>query len=215
LPEVLTIDRHQPDPAIIAYCVYRLKRGDVIGMPTDTFYGLAVDPVNLRAVKRVYEIKSRPSSKPLSLLIGSIEQAITMTNPRELPPMFFKLAERFWPGPLTMIVNAGSSLPLRVTANTGNVAVRVPAAPISRAVVKAMNFPITATAASLMGSPECVTASEVCDQLGERISLVLDAGEAPRREFSTIVDLSGTPDQWKIQRAGAIPAGEVAEILWA
>lgn len=213
MPEVLVIDRNQPDPALIAYCVYRLKRGDVVGMPTDTFYGLSVDPVNLRAVKRVYEIKGRSSSKPLSLLIGSIAQAVTLT--RDLPPMFFSLAERFWPGPLTIIVNAGSGLPLRVTANTGNVALRVPAAPISRAVVEAMNFPITATAASLLGGTECVTASEVCDQLGDRISLVLDGGSAPRREFSTIVDLSGTPDQWNIQRAGAIPAGEVAEILWA
>ncbi|MEO8726874.1 MAG: L-threonylcarbamoyladenylate synthase [Acidobacteriaceae bacterium] len=213
MPEVLAIDRNQPDPALIAYCVYRLKRGDVVGMPTDTFYGLAVDPVNLRAVQQVYEIKGRASSKPLSLLIGSVGQAVSLT--RDLPPMFFALAERFWPGPLTLIVNAGSGLPLRVTANTGHVAIRIPAAPISRAVVEAMDFPITATAASLLGHPECITASEVCDQLGERISLVLDAGSAPRREFSTIVDLSGSPGEWNIQRAGAIPAGEVAEILWA
>ncbi len=213
MPEVLTIDREKPDPALIAYCAYRLKRGDVIGMPTDTFYALAVDPVNLRAVRHVYEIKSRSSSKPLSLMIGTIDQAKELT--RDLPPEFFVLAERFWPGPLTMIVKAGSSLPLRVTANSGNVAIRIPACPISLSVIKAMNFPITATAASLFGEPECVTAEEVCSQLGERVHLVLDGGAAPCRDYSTIVDLSGTPDEWNIQRAGATPAGEVAGILWA
>lgn len=213
MPEVLTIDREKPDLALIAYCAYRLKRGDVLGMPTDTYYGLAVDPVNLRAVRQVYEIKSRAVHKPLSLAISSVDQAKTLA--RDLPKVFFDLAEQFWPGPLTIIVNAGSSLPLRVTANTGNVAIRIPAAPIAVAVVKAMNFPITATAASLFGAPECCTASEVCEQLGDRVSVVLDGGEAPRREFSTIVDLSGTPDQWNIQRVGAIPSGEIAEILWA
>ncbi len=213
MPEVLSIDRERPDPALIAYCAYRLKRGDVLGMPTDTFYGLAVDPVNLRAVGRVYEIKSRAVNKPLSLLISSIEQAKALT--RDLPEMFFKLADAFWPGPLTMIVNAGSSLPLRVTANTGHVAIRIPSSPISLAVVEAMQFPVTATAASLIGHAECSSAEQVCEQLGDRVSLVIDSGTPPYDRYTTIVDLSGSADEWNIQREGAISPGEIAEILWA
>ena len=92
-------------------------------MPTDTFYGLAADPFNLRAVDRVYDIKSRSRHKPLSLLIESVDQAEELAQP--LPDEFYTLARRFWPGPLTIIVKAASRLPLKVTANTGNVALRV------------------------------------------------------------------------------------------
>jgi len=212
LPEVLPIDPKQPDPALIAYCAYRIKRGDVVVVPTDTYYGLAVDPVNVRAVQRVYEIKSRVVTKPLTLAVNSMEQAAVLA--RDVPDMFFQLAHRFWPGPLTMILRAGQRLPLRVTANTGNVAVRVPSSAVARSLIDAMGFPVTATAASMIGYPESTSAQEVCGQLGERVSLVLDAGEVQQRNFTTIVDLSGTPEQWNIQRAGAIPAGEVAEVLW-
>ena len=93
-------------------------------MPTDTFYGLAVDPYNLQAVERVYEIKERGRNKPLSLLIESVEQAEELAN--VLPDEFHLLAEKFWPGPLTIIVRAAPRLPLKVTANSGNIAVRMP-----------------------------------------------------------------------------------------
>ncbi|GAC1648039.1 MAG: hypothetical protein NVS9B15_06670 [Acidobacteriaceae bacterium] len=213
MPEILPIDRANPDPALIAYCAYRIKRGDVVVIPTDTYYGLAVDPVNVRAVQRVYEIKSRVVTKPLTLAVSSMEQAAVLA--RDVPDIFFQLAHKFWPGPLTMIVKAGHRLPLRVTANTGNVAVRVPASLVAQALVEAMGFPVTATASSMIGFPECSSVPEVCGQLGERVSLVMDGGDVEHRNFTTIVDLSGTPDQWNIQRAGAIPAGEVAEVLWA
>ena len=94
-----------------------LRHGKVVGMPTDTFYGLAVDPVNLRAVEHIYEIKSRLKHKPLSLLIADVSQAYELS--REVGPHLDMLAERFWPGPLTLIVKASSRLPLRSTAKTG------------------------------------------------------------------------------------------------
>ena len=213
MPEILPVDPSQPDPALIAYCAYRIKRGDVVVVPTDTYYGLAVDPVNVRAVQRVYDIKSRVVSKPLTLAVNSMEQAAVLA--RDVPDVFFQLADKFWPGPLTMILRAGHRLPLRVTANTGNVAVRVPASRIARSLIDAMGFPVTSTAASMIGAPECTSAEEVCGQLGERVALVLDGGSVTQRNFTTIVDLSGSPEDWNIQRAGAIPAGEVAEILWA
>src|ERR1700757_5359673 len=108
-------------------------------MPTDTFYGLAAAPFNLRAVDRVYEIKSRLRHKPLSLLIESVDQAEELTRP--LPEEFYKLARRFWPGPLTIIVKAASRLPLKVTANTGNGALRVPSAKIPLAAIQSAGIP--------------------------------------------------------------------------
>src|SRR6185369_10817252 len=124
--EIVKINSNDPEASLIAYAADKIRHGEVLGMPTDTFYGLAADPLNLRAVDRIYDIKSRSRHKPLSLLIESVEQAEELSRP--LPDEFYVLARKFWPGPLTMIVRASSRLPLKVTANTGNVALRVPAA---------------------------------------------------------------------------------------
>src|SRR3974390_2606578 len=132
--EILKIHSEQPEASLVKYAAEQIRAGHVLGMPTDTFYGLAADPFNLRAVERVYEIKSRSRHKPLSLLIEDVDQAEEFARP--LPEDFHILARRFWPGPPTMIVPAASHLPLKVTANTGNVALRVPAAAIPPAVVK-------------------------------------------------------------------------------
>ena len=180
-------------------------------MPTDTFYGLAVDPVNLRAVEAIYEIKSRKQHKPLSLLISSATQAYGLA--RDIGIVFDKLAERFWPGPLTLIVRASSRLPLRSTANTGNVALRIPDAAIPRAIVEAFGLPITATSANLVNAPECTYANCVRDQIGDRIPLIVDGGPTPRTLPTTIVDLSQGDGSWQILREGAIPTYDIALAL--
>ena len=123
LAEIVKIHHESPEASLVKYAAEQIRAGRVLGMPTDTFYGLAADPLNLRAVERVYEIKSRSRHKPLSLLIESVDQAEELARP--LPPEFYDLARRFWPGPLTIIVRAASGLPLKVTANTGNVALRI------------------------------------------------------------------------------------------
>src|SRR5271155_5729039 len=110
--------------SLIKYAADQIRAGEVLGMPTDTFYGLAPDLFTLRGVDRVYDIKPRSRQKPLSLLIESVDQAEELAKP--LPEEFYALARKYWPGPLTIIVKAGSRLPLKVTANTGNVALRVP-----------------------------------------------------------------------------------------
>jgi len=178
---------------------------------TDTFYGLAVDPVNLHAVDRIYDLKTRARHKPLSLLIAEVSQAYELA--RQLDSAFDRLAEKFWPGPLTIVVKAGSKLPLRVTANTGNLALRVPEAAICRAVVSRLGLPITATSANLSGFPECTHAMGVRDQLGEQIPLIVDGGPTARSVPTTIVDLSGGGNSWMILREGAIPTHEIALAL--
>src|SRR5689334_4302289 len=182
-----------------------------MGMPTDTFYGLAADPFNLRAVDRVYDIKSRSRHKPLSLLIESVDQAEELAQP--LPEEFYALTRRYWPGPLTIIVKASSKLPLKVTANTGNVALRVPNAKIPLEVVKAAAIPITATSANLSGETECTTAEAVKEQLGVRIPIIVDGGTSPREVASTIVDLTDDDARWRIIREGAIPADQISEFF--
>ena len=209
--EILRVHPDEPEPDRIDYIVSCLRNGGVVALPTDTFYGLAVDPVNLHAVEQIYQIKTRQKQKPLSLLIASLTQAYELG--RETDPMLDKLAERFWPGPLTLIVRAGSKLPLRSTANTGNVALRVPDAAIPRAVVERFGLPITATSANLQGASECTSAHCVRDQIGDRIPLIIDGGPTGHTQPTTIVDLSLGNGRWEIPREGAISAQEIIDAL--
>ena len=210
-PEIVKINSQNPESSLIRYAADPIRAGQVLGMPTDTFYGLAADPFNLRAVDRVYDIKSRSRHKPLSLLIESVEQAEDLAKP--LPDEFYALARKYWPGPLTIIVRAASRLPLKVTANTGNVALRVPNAKIPLAVVQAAAIPITATSANLSGASECTTAAAVRDQLQDRIPIIVDGGTSPRETPSTIVDLTDEEARWRVMREGAIPAQEISEFF--
>lgn len=209
--EMVKINSETPEPSLIRYAADQIRSGQVLGMPTDTFYGLAVDPFNLRAVDRVYEIKSRSRHKPLSLLIEDVDQAEHLAN--TLPDEFYALAKKFWPGPLTIILKAASRLPLKVTANTGNVALRVPNANIPLEVIKAAGIPITATSANLSGESECTSAEAVREQLGVRIPIIVDGGTSPREIASTIVDLTDEEARWKILREGAIAAQEISEFF--
>jgi L-threonylcarbamoyladenylate synthase len=209
--EILRIHPDEPEPALIDRVATSLAAGQVVALPTDTFYGLAVDPVNLHAVDRIYDIKTRARHKPLSLLIADVAQAYGLA--RSCDTAFDRLAERFWPGPLTIIVKAGSKLPLRVTANTGNVALRVPEAPIALALVARLGLPITATSANLHGLPECTSALCVSEQLGDQIPLIIDGGPTSRTIATTIVDLSAGDNSWSILREGAIPTHEIALCL--
>lgn len=209
--EIVRINSETPEMSLVKYAADQIRSGEVLGMPTDTFYGLAADPFNLRAVERVYDIKTRSRHKPLSLLIESTDQAEELAKP--LPEEFYALARKFWPGPLTIIVKAGSRLPLKVTANTGNVALRVPNAKIPLAVVTAAAIPITATSANLSGASECTTAQQVRDQLKGRLNIIVDGGDSPRDVASTIVDLSDEASRWRIIREGAIPSDEISSFF--
>ena len=206
--EIVKINSETPESSLVKYAADQIRSGEVLGMPPDTFYGLAADPFNLRAVDNVYDIKTRSRHKPLSLLIESADQAEELA--KDLPEEFYALARKFWPGPLTIIVRAGSRLPLKVTANTGNVALRVPSAKIPRAVVAAAAIPITATSANLSGAYECTSAEQVRDQLHGRINIIVDGGASPRDVASTIVDLSDETARWRIIREGAIPADQIS-----
>jgi tRNA threonylcarbamoyl adenosine modification protein (Sua5/YciO/YrdC/YwlC family) len=208
--EIIKINPEKPDTRMVSYVAEQIKKGQVVGMPTDTFYGLAADPLNLRAVDLIYDVKSRSRHKPLSLLIESVEQAEYLARP--LPDAFYKITRKFWPGPLTIIVKASSRLPLKVTANTGNVALRVPAARIPVEIIRAAGVPITATSANISGASECTTADGVRQQLGTKLGLIVDGGTSPREVASTILDMS-IPGKVTVLRHGAIPESELTEFL--
>jgi L-threonylcarbamoyladenylate synthase len=207
--ELVKVSAGTPDKSAIRYAAEFIKRGQVIGVPTDTFYGLAADPFNLAAVEEIYRVKGRPENRALPILVNSVKQAAMLA--RDLPPSFYILAQRFWPGALTIVVDAAHSLPLKVTANKGRVALRWPNSAVACAIIEQLEAPITGTSANLSGSASCSNAQELVKQLGERLPLILDSGDTGANSSSTIVTLNG--DGWKIVREGQIPEAEIKKAL--
>jgi L-threonylcarbamoyladenylate synthase len=203
--EVLKISSDAPERHLIDYAATFIKRGRVVAIPTDTFYGLSADPFNLAAVERVFRVKGRPESQALPILVNSIEQAVTLI--RDVPDPFLVLAHKFWPGALTLIVEATHRLPLKVTGNTGRVALRWPKSNIATALIESAESPITGTSANLSGHPSCSNADQIVLQLNDRLPLILDSGDTGGTLASTIVRISD--DEWSIAREGAIPNEEI------
>jgi L-threonylcarbamoyladenylate synthase len=207
--ELLRVNAQTPEADVLRYAAHFLARGCVIGIPTDTLYGLAADPFNLAAVDEIYRVKGRPETRALPILVNSLEQAMLLA--RETPRNFVRLAEEFWPGALTLVVEAATRLPLKVTANTGRIAVRWPGSEVVRRLIAEFDGPITGTSANISGFPACSNAEQVMKQLGDRLPLILDGGETGAALPSTIIELHG--DAWKIIREGAIPVTEIERAL--
>src|ERR1700691_5740711 len=198
--ELLQISSENPDPATIRYAADFIRRGELVAIPTDTFYGIAADPFNLSAVDQIYRVKGRPETRALPILVNTSAQAISLS--RDVPYTFHKLVAKFWPGPLTLLVEASTGVPLKVTANTGNVALRWPNSKIVNALIDLVKGPITGTSGNISGQPACATAVELLEQMGDRLPLIIDAGETPGNLASTIVKLEF--DEWELMREGVI-----------
>jgi len=207
--EILKVSPDSPQRDAIDYAASFIKRGRVVGVPTDTFYGLSTDPFNLAAIERVFRIKGRPENRALPILVDSIEQAVTLA--RDVPDAFLTLAQKFWPGALTIVVTATHRLPLKVTGNSGHVALRWADSRITTALIGAVGGPITGTSANLSGHPSCSNAADLAEQLGSRLPLILDSGDTNGMLASTIVKIDG--DEWSIVREGALPNAEIEKAL--
>ena len=208
------------DASAIARAARVILAGGVVAIPTDTLYGLAADPFRADAVARIIEIKERPE-RALPLIAADAEQVAARLG--ALPPMALALARSFWPGPLTLLIDAPPSLAPGVTAATGRVGVRVPAHDVARALCRACGSPLTATSANISGAPATASPDEVERTIGARIDLLLDAGVTPaglpRRSAvgaeagakpgrpSTIVDVTGPAP--RLIREGAVSWEEV------
>ncbi|HKV05636.1 MAG TPA: L-threonylcarbamoyladenylate synthase [Candidatus Acidoferrales bacterium] len=203
--EILRISSAAPERHVIDYAASFIQRGRIVSIPTDTFYGLCADPFNLFAIERLFQVKGRPETRALPILVNSVEQAVTLV--REVPDIFLTLANRFWPGALTLVVEATHRLPLKVTGNTGRVALRWADSRIATALIEAAGGPVTGTSANLSGHPSCSNVTEIVEQLGDRVPLILDGGDTGGTLASTIVRVDG--DNWSIAREGAIPDSEI------
>ena len=186
-----------------------LRRNGVIAVPTETFFGLAVNPFQEEALARLFALKDRAPEKPVLVLVDGPEMLKQVA--REVPGLARRLMEKFWPGPLTIIFPSLPHLPRLLTGGTGTIAVRQPRQPLTCRLIAALGFPITGTSANRAGGRPLVRADEVAQEFGDGVDLILEAGPCPGGLPSTIVDVTGPLP--RLVRAGAIPPAEVAEIM--
>jgi L-threonylcarbamoyladenylate synthase len=203
LPRLLPVDPRDPEPAAIAQAAAVLRAGCLVAFPTETFYGLGADALDPEAVARVFQAKGRPDSKPLLVLVDSVEMARTLVC--EVPPAVEPLLRAHWPGPLTVVFRARPHVPDGLTAGTGTVGVRLPGHAVARALVRALGRPVTAPSANPHGQPSPTTADAVRRGLADAVEVVLDGGPTPGGQPSTVLDVTVTP--YRIIRAGAIALG--------
>jgi L-threonylcarbamoyladenylate synthase len=205
----VVVDPQAIDPDGMARAAGAVREGLVVAFPTDTLYGLAADPFSPAAVARLCAAKGRPEGRALPLVAADGEQVERQLG--RLSPQGARLAARFWPGPLTLLMDAPEGLAPDVTAGTGRVGVRVPDHPVARALCAVSGLVLTATSANRSGAPPFVDAQALWDSLVLEVDLVLDGGPSPGGPPSTVVDVTGVAP--RLVRAGVVSWDEILECL--
>jgi L-threonylcarbamoyladenylate synthase len=206
--DLIEIDPEQPQGESIERAAAAIRRGDVVAVPTDALYTLVADPLNLHAVGKVFAAKGREFHRSLPLIVSDILMAEDLA--KEVSSRFYLLARHFWPGPLTLIVPASANVPLKVTGNTGRLALRQPRSPIANALLQWLGQPLISTSANISGQPTCHSGIEVFGMMDGRVDLVLDGGPCTGHG-STTIDI--TESYWKMIKEGAVSEKEIAECL--
>jgi len=206
--DLVEINPESPQPEVLERAAAAIRRGQVVAIPTDALYTLVADPYNLRAVTQVFQAKGREPHLSLPILVRDTLMAEDLAT--ELSSRFFMLARRFWPGPLTIIVPASARVPLKVTGNTGRLALRQPRSAVASQLLALTNQPLIATSANISGSPTCASGIDVFALMDGRVDLVLDGG-ACTGLGSTTVDI--TEPYWRVIKTGAVEEKLIAECL--
>jgi L-threonylcarbamoyladenylate synthase len=206
--DLIEIEPEQPSSEALDRAAAAIRCGAVIAIPTDALYSLVADPLCLRAVSQVFRAKGRESHRSLPLLVPDLITAEDLA--KEIPARFYVLARHFWPGPLTIIVPASAKVPLKVTGNTGRLALRHSRSVIANGLLERVGHPLIATSANISGQPTCRSGIDVFGVMDGRVDLVLDGGLATGAGATT-VDI--TEPYWKVIREGAVPAKDLAECL--
>jgi len=205
----LVVDPETPEQSALDRAAEAIRHAGVVALPTDTLYGLAVDPASDEAVRRLFAAKGRGGDRAVPLIAADLEQVIEQLG--ALSPLASSLAERFWPGPLTLLVLAPPRLVAEVSGGTGRVGVRVPAHQVARGLCRTCGHILTATSANPSGEPAPADPDAVAASLGLVIDVLLDAGKTTGGLPSTIVDVSGAVPQ--VIREGVIAWDEVRSCL--
>ena len=186
-----------------------IKSGGLVAIPTESFYGLAVNATDVKAIHRLFDVKKRRGDRPILILIPSLKLLDQYVI--HVPEIARPLIDAFWPGGLTLLFEAKPKLPRELTSGTGKVGVRLSSHPIATALAQAVGAPITGTSANISGQPPCSSAKEVFEQLGEKVDLILDGGETAGGKGSTVLDV--TIDPPIVVREGMVSREEMEKCL--
>jgi L-threonylcarbamoyladenylate synthase len=206
--DLIEINPQEPRLAVLERAAAAVRRGKVVAIPTDALYALVADPFNLRAVRGVFQAKGREPHRSLPILVRDMIMAEEVAS--KLDSRFFILARRFWPGPLTIIVPASASMPLKVTGDTGRLALRQSCSLVANQLIALLNQPLISTSANISGHPTCNSGIDVFGMMDGRVDLVLDGGICAGQGATTI-DI--TEPTWRLIKAGAIGEKEIDECL--
>lgn len=186
-----------------------IREGKLVAFPTETVYGLGADALNENAVKRIFKAKGRPPDNPLIIHIAEFEQVYELAS--EVPEKAKILAEKFWPGPLTIVLPKGDKVPYATTGGLETVAIRMPANEIALGLIKASERPIAAPSANISGKPSPTLAEHVADDFYGRIECIIDGGETKVGVESTVIDLTTDPPM--LLRPGGLPLEEIEAVI--
>jgi L-threonylcarbamoyladenylate synthase len=206
---ILRVDPGAPDPSALGEAAQVLRQGGLVAFPTETVYGLGAHALDAGAVGRIYQAKGRPAYNPLIVHVASVDAARGLSS--AWPAEADLLAERFWPGPLTLVVPKSAGIPHAVSAGLGTVGIRVPAHPVAHALLVAAGVPVAAPSANRSSGVSPTTAEHVRRSLGGAVDVIVDGGPCPVGIESTVLSLAGEVPT--ILRPGSIGAGELREVL--
>jgi L-threonylcarbamoyladenylate synthase len=207
----LRIDPAAVDAGTVGEIASVLLRDGIMAYPTETFYGLGAAAFSAKAVSRVFKLKGRDPGKPVPVIASDLDMVGEIAGP--LPPVFWTLAEEFWPGPLTLVLKASPALPDFLTGPGGSIAVRIPPVPWIRKLAYDVSQPLTATSANLSGQGETSDPAAVAAVFAGKIELIVDGGKTPGGAASTLLDL--TSPEPRLLREGAVPAARIRAALGA
>ena len=209
MTKIVVVDSLAPDQATLRRAVAILKEGGVVAYPTETFYALGVDAFNLEALEKLVKLKSRSGDKAISLIISDLTALGSLVSSVPVPAR--QLMEKFWPGPLTLVLPGISGLPPPITNEARGVALRISSHPVARELASIIQGPISATSANIAGEAPPTTGAQVYSAFGEGLDLVLDAGETEGGKPSTVLDF--TADKPRVLREGKIKTASLLAVL--
>lgn len=209
MPRILTVDPHHPDAALLEEAGERLRAGGLVAFPTETVYGLGANALDAAAVARIYEAKGRPATNPLIVHVAERAQARRVVA--DWPEVAERLADAFWPGPLTLVLPKAEAIPMAVTAGLPAVGVRMPAHPVALALLRAARVPVAAPSANPYMGVSPTQAAHVARAMGDRVDVIVDGGPADVGLESTVLDL--TRPVPTVLRLGGLPVSRLREVL--